>query len=85
MDKKRKAKGILPSKGWDRTGARIERKEETMPKVFKLSIREKKRSRVSYHSSPRLFPRLNNSWQEGRAESEYREAETHDIFPYFLS
>jgi hypothetical protein len=38
MDKKRRAKGSLPSKGWDRTRARIERKEETTPKVIKLSI-----------------------------------------------
>jgi hypothetical protein len=42
MDKKHKAKGGLPSKGWDQTGARIERKEETMPKVTKSSTREKK-------------------------------------------
>jgi hypothetical protein len=32
MNKKHKAKGGLPSKGWDQTGARIERKEETTPK-----------------------------------------------------
>jgi hypothetical protein len=42
MDKKHKAKGSLPSKGQDQTGARIKRKEETTPKVIKLSIREKK-------------------------------------------
>jgi hypothetical protein len=42
MDKKHKAKEGLPSKGWDQTGARIERKEETMPKVIKSSIREKR-------------------------------------------
>jgi hypothetical protein len=42
MDKKRKAKGSPPSKGWDRTGARIKRKEEATPKVIKLSIQEKK-------------------------------------------
>jgi hypothetical protein len=42
MDKKHKAKESLLSKGSDRTGARIERKEETTPKVIKLSIREKK-------------------------------------------
>jgi hypothetical protein len=42
MDKKHKAKGSLPSKGWDQTGARMKRKEETTPKVIKLSIRVKK-------------------------------------------
>jgi hypothetical protein len=42
MNKRHKAKGGLPSKGWDQTGARIERKEETMPKVIKVGIREKK-------------------------------------------
>jgi hypothetical protein len=31
MDKKHKAKGGLPLKGWDQTRARIERKEETIP------------------------------------------------------
>jgi hypothetical protein len=42
MDKKHKAKGGLPLKGWDQTGARIKRKEETTPKVIKSSIREKR-------------------------------------------
>jgi hypothetical protein len=42
MDKKHKAKGGLPLKGWDQTEAKIERKEETTPKVIKSSIREKK-------------------------------------------
>jgi hypothetical protein len=42
-------------------------------------------SRASYHSSPRLFPRLNNSWQEGGVESEYKEARMHDRFPCFSS
>jgi hypothetical protein len=42
MNKRHKAKGGLPSKGWDQTGAKIERKEEAMPRVIKLSIREKK-------------------------------------------
>jgi hypothetical protein len=42
MDKKHKAKGDLPSKGWDQMGAKIERKEETMPKVIKSSIRKKR-------------------------------------------
>jgi hypothetical protein len=43
------------------------------------------RSGASFHSTPRLFPRLNNSWQEGGAESKYRETGTHDRFPYFSS
>jgi hypothetical protein len=42
MSKKHKAKGGLPLKGWGQTGARIKRKEEVMPEVIKLSIREKK-------------------------------------------
>jgi hypothetical protein len=42
VDKKRKAKGGLLLKGWDRTEARIGKKEETTPKVTKLSIQEKK-------------------------------------------
>jgi hypothetical protein len=42
MDKKHKAKGGLPLKGRDQTGARIERKEETTPKLIKSSIREKR-------------------------------------------
>jgi hypothetical protein len=42
MNKKHKAKGGLPSKGWDQTGARIERKQETTPKVIKSGIREKR-------------------------------------------
>jgi hypothetical protein len=42
MNKKHKVKGGLPSKGWDQTEARIERKEGTMPKVIELGIREKR-------------------------------------------
>jgi hypothetical protein len=42
MNKKHKAKGGLPSKGWDQTGARIERRGETTPKVIKSGIREKR-------------------------------------------
>jgi hypothetical protein len=42
MNKKHKVKGSLPSKGWDRTKARIKRKEETMPKVIKSGIQEKR-------------------------------------------
>jgi hypothetical protein len=43
------------------------------------------RSKASYHSSSQFLPRLNDSWQEGRVESEHREAGTHDRFPCFLS
>jgi hypothetical protein len=42
MNKKHKAKGGLPLKGSDQTGARIERKEETTLKVIKLGIQEKR-------------------------------------------
>jgi hypothetical protein len=42
MNKKHKAKGGLPSKDLDQTGARIERKEENTPKVIKSGIREKR-------------------------------------------
>jgi hypothetical protein len=38
MNKKHKAKGGLPSKGWDQTGARIKRRGETTPKVIKSGI-----------------------------------------------
>jgi hypothetical protein len=41
------------------------------------------RSRASYHSFPRFLLRLNDSWQEGGAESEHRETRTHDRFPCF--
>jgi hypothetical protein len=41
------------------------------------------RSRASYHSFPQFLLRLNDSWQERGAESEHRETETHDRFPYF--
>jgi hypothetical protein len=42
VDKKHKAKEGLLLKGWDLTGARVRKKEETTPKVTKLSVHEKK-------------------------------------------
>jgi hypothetical protein len=42
VNKKRKVKRGLPSKGWDQTGARIKKKEETTPKVIKSGIRERR-------------------------------------------
>jgi hypothetical protein len=42
MYKTRKVKGGPPSKDLDQTSARIERKEETTPRIIKSSIREKK-------------------------------------------
>jgi hypothetical protein len=46
MNKKHKAKGDLPLKGWDQMGARIERKEETAPKVIKSNIQEKREAEL---------------------------------------
>jgi hypothetical protein len=42
MNKKHKAKGGLPLKGWDQMGARIKRRGETTPKVIKSGVRERR-------------------------------------------
>jgi hypothetical protein len=43
------------------------------------------RSRVPVQTAPRNYSHQNDSWQEGGAESEYREARAHDRFPCFAS
>jgi hypothetical protein len=43
------------------------------------------RSRVPIQTAPWNYSHQNNSWQEGGAELEYREARTHDRFPCFAS
>jgi hypothetical protein len=43
------------------------------------------RSRVPIQTAPRNYSRQNDSWQEGGAESEYKEARAHDRFPCFAN
>jgi hypothetical protein len=43
------------------------------------------RTRPPIPSAPRNYLRRINSWQEGGAESEYREARVPDRFPYFAN
>ena len=43
------------------------------------------RSEAPIQTSPQNYSHQNDSWQEGGAESEYKEAGTHDRFPYFAS
>jgi hypothetical protein len=61
---------------------REKRRDHTQSNQFGHPREE--RSRASYHSSPRFVPKLNDSWQEGGAELEHREARTHDRFPCFF-
>jgi hypothetical protein len=43
------------------------------------------RSRIPDQTAPQNHSHQNDSWQEGGAESEYREAGAHDRFPCFAS
>ena len=43
------------------------------------------RSEAPIRTAPQNYSHQNDSWLEGGAESEYREARTHDRFPCFAS
>ena len=42
-------------------------------------------SKTPIQTAPQNYSHQNNSWLEGGAESEYKEAETHDRFPCFAN
>ena len=52
---------------------------------YRVEQPRKTRSRAPAQTTSQDYSHQNNSWPEGGAESEFKEAGTHDRFPYFAN
>ena len=85
IGKKIKIKGSPHSRDLDQVEVTTEKVEGTTVKTTERNNQDRSESEAPIRTAPQNYSHQNNSWLEGGAESEYREAETHDRFPCFAS
>ena len=83
IDRRSKSKSAFERLGPSESHNRESRRDHSQN--YRVEQPRKTKSKAPIQTVPQNYSNQDNSWLEGGAESEYKEAGTHDRFPYFAN